>query len=765
MQSLAQLAAQAKALQEACERANEALLQKEENIRTERVKQESDIDADSKKREAAIKAKHAEERTRLEASYKASLTKIEHDLAAELAAAAASRQQQHKEAQARADTALQQVQQSAAVEAENLMQQLQASTSSNRISVPAETATQITAAAAEVTALHAPATRAAATASDGTCVAQQSIETAAGSSRQHSVPVIQLHEVDDSSDDAIIVSNDDHTEPHDYHDGAGLEHQEHRYAAASSSGVASGVAGTSSTAATPVAAAAASTVAARSVQQGAEHKATAVATKAAPAVAATAAVAAAAAAQTVQQRAQHEPTAAAEQHQQVEGKQVDTAAVREALTLVLRAVLAMSSTHMQELVGSADLWQQSLYALQYDAAVAYNTLQSLFKPDCTLSWCCMLCDLLVSSKYTTLLQHTGRWHKLPQKGIVYAADLDLVIDVKALQQSHSSTDKLIATLYTVGETVFKQQAVHYLIAQLLQSDAASDCRVPIDDQFMQLMHAIQVQAVGGKSDVPLYEQNDLARDIRHWSKCCDAGFCTDQNYTVNSTTTKQLVFIQSSTSTVVYDLKAMLASDNIVDKIRYLALTGHKQPTALHDVRSIIAAGIFDVDIDDSDNINAEMSNEIDELMQQVQDTVKADFRSIISNPARLAALQTLHSKGDTIKLSDVKHLSSLFESKTVAEVTETATFSIHMNKSMCRVLPLVNCVSKQQYTPNTEYVALLEAVSSGNTATAVTRSRATAAATGSKRKGSNGSTASGSSSTAASNITSNRHGGKAARK
>eukprot|EP00953_Heterococcus_sp_UTEX-ZZ885_P002015 1595-Heterococcus_DN1.PRE.6 len=97
MQSFAQLAAQAqtqaRAFQEDCERANAAVLQREERVRTERVQQLSQIDADSKQREAAIKAKQNEERTRLEASYKAALTKIEHDLAVDLAAAEASRKQ------------------------------------------------------------------------------------------------------------------------------------------------------------------------------------------------------------------------------------------------------------------------------------------------------------------------------------------------------------------------------------------------------------------------------------------------------------------------------------------------------------------------------------------------------------------------------------------------------------------------------------------------------------------------------------------------
>jgi hypothetical protein len=195
----------------------------------------------------------------------------------------------------------------------------------------------------------------------------------------------------------------------------------------------------------------------------------------------------------------------------------------------------------------------------------------------------------------------------------------------------------------VGETVFKQQAVHYLIAQLLLTDAAADCRVPIDDHFMQLLHAIQVQAAGGISDIPLYEQTVIIRDIRHWSKRGVVSFRTDRDYDTSNSSEQHLVFEQSSISAVVYDLKAMLASDNIVNKLRYLARTGHKQPNAPHDVRSIIAAGIFD--IDNSADISAEMLDEIDALMQQVEDTVKADFKSVISNPARLAALQTLYSK------------------------------------------------------------------------------------------------------------------------
>jgi hypothetical protein len=226
------------------------------------------------------------------------------------------------------------------------------------------------------------------------------------------------------------VSND-HSEPHDYHDGAELEHQQQGSAAARSSDVASGVTGTSAApvatapapaAAIPVAAEAASTVAARSVQQGVQHKATAAATTTTTAAAAAAAAAttttAAAAAPAVAAPAVSAAVAAAaagpaaataaEQQHHAEDKQIDTAAVREALTPVLRLVLAMSNTHMQVLVSNADLWQQSLYALQYDAPVAFNTLQSLFKPDCTLSWSCMLCDLLVLNKYTTLVQHTGR---------------------------------------------------------------------------------------------------------------------------------------------------------------------------------------------------------------------------------------------------------------------------------------------------------------------------------------------------------------------
>jgi hypothetical protein len=111
-----------------------------------------------------------------------------------------------------------------------------------------------------------------------------------------------------------------------------------------------------------------------------------------------------------------------------------------------------------------------------------------------------------------------------------------------------------------------------------------------------------------------------------------------------------------------------------------------------------------------------------------------------------------LYSKSD-IKLSDIRQVSGLFESKAVTEVTETAAFSTHMDNLMCRVLPLVTTVGKQQYTPNAEYMSMLEALDDNDNAAPVaaaaaaaraTRSKASAAAAaGSKRKGSSSSSTS----------------------
>jgi hypothetical protein len=297
--------------------------------------------------------------------------------------------------------------------------------------------------------------------------------------------------------------------------------------------------------------------------------------------------------------------------------------VYSALVAVTRAVLALRNTHTLVLRDEAML-QQCLNNLPYDAADAFAVIAAQYKPQhkSHFKWFQRF-DALYTTYGRTRSPETEHLpehcYVLPNTGLVYAENIDMIIDVTALSTSQDAIDKLVAVKYTQGEEMFKQQATLYLISQRVQQQSTG-FEVTIDQAFIQQLHTLQQWS--GVAPHQLFELKTITRDIRYYAKEQALGFCKQTNVHNNS----QLLISHGSGAVLyVYGLHAMATSNSVVDKLRYLSFIGREQPATVADVQRMLALV---------------WPNEIAALMQQVHAVMVADFNEVIRVPARLELIQ-----------------------------------------------------------------------------------------------------------------------------
>jgi hypothetical protein len=413
--------------------------------------------------------------------------------------------------------------------------------------------------------------------------------------------------------------------------------------------------------------------------------------------------------------------------------------VYSALVAVTRAVLALRNTHTLVLRDEAML-QQCLQNLPYDAAHAFAVIAAQYKPEhkSQFKWFQRF-DALHTTYGRTRSPDTEHLpehcYVLPNTGLVYAENIDMIIDVTALSTSQDAVDKLVAVKYTQGEEMFKQHAILYLISQRVQQQSTG-FEVSIDQAFIQQLHTLQQRS--GVAAHQLFELKTITRDIRYYAKEQALGFCKQTNVHNNS----QLLISHGSGAVLcVYGLHAMATSNSVVDKLRYLSFIGREQPATVADVKQMLATV---------------WPNEVAALMQQVHAVMVADFNEVVRVPTRRELLSKLYSEHrGSVKPGDVKEFATSFKSRLIAEVDGTVAFDKTTSSNhaplVCKILPLVIKVDKK-LQPNPYYAALLSqlksnssssssktAVASSSSTTSEDNASATAGNTsGSKRKAAN---------------------------
>eukprot|EP00953_Heterococcus_sp_UTEX-ZZ885_P007113 4327-Heterococcus_DN1.PRE.4 len=420
----------------------------------------------------------------------------------------------------------------------------------------------------------------------------------------------------------------------------------------------------------PLTLAAAAAAVAEHVEASRQHTAQSTAAQRLPQVAATttAAAAVAAVAEVSQQAAAQKHTAR---------DTTVTADVYSALVAVTRAVLALRNTHTLVLRDEAML-QQCLNNLAYDAADAFAVIAAQYKPQhkSQVKWFQRF-DALYTTYGSTRSPETEHLpehcYVLPDTGLVYAENIDMIIDVTALSTSQDAIDKLVAVKDTQGEETFKQHAILYLISQRVQQQSTG-FEVSIDQSFLQQLHTLQQRS--GVAAHQLFELKTITRDIRYYAKEQALGFCKQTNVHNNS----QLLISHGSGAVLcVYGLHAMAASNSVVDKLRYLSFIGREQPATVADVQQLLATV---------------WPGEVPALMQQVHAVMVADFNEV-RVPARLELLSKPYSEHrGGVKQGDVKELATSFKSRLIAEVDSTVAFDKSNSSThapvICKILPLV---------------------------------------------------------------------------
>jgi hypothetical protein len=99
------------------------------------------------------------------------------------------------------------------------------------------------------------------------------------------------------------------------------------------------------------------------------------------------------------------------------------------------------------------MFQQCLASLPYDAAAAFAVIVAQYKPQhkSSIKWFERF-DALYTTYGRTRSHDTEHLpehcYVLPDTGLVYAENIDMIIDVTALSTSQDAVDKLVAVKYT-----------------------------------------------------------------------------------------------------------------------------------------------------------------------------------------------------------------------------------------------------------------------------------------------------------------------------
>jgi hypothetical protein len=414
-----------------------------------------------------------------------------------------------------------------------------------------------------------------------------------------------------------------------------------------------------------------------------------------------------AAAATSHQAAAHQAAAAAAPQQAAHQHTSNAGAANicSALAVVTRAILALMNTHTLVL-RDEQMLQQCLDNLPYDAATAFAVIVAIYGPE-------YKSDFKWFTRFDAMYTHHSKdrsgnkpnlpehCHALQNTGFVYVENVDMIIDVAALNTSQNATDKLVAEKYTQWQSdeVFQRKAVLHVITQNIQQQS-TNFEVCIDQAFMQQLHSVQQRS--GTAPHHMYEFKSIIGDIWYCAKENILDFCRQTNVNNSSRLLVTQVVSQGNSVLYVYDLHALAASGNVVDRLRYLAFRGYAQPATVHDVQQLLAAV---------------WPNEIVALMQQVHAIVMANFKAVTKVRKRQEARMKLYSVQGAIKQADLRELANSFNSKLTAEVVSTAAFDTTSSSHtalVCRMLPLVIKVGKQ-LKPNPSYAALLCPVSTNN--------------------------------------------------
>jgi hypothetical protein len=176
------------------------------------------------------------------------------------------------------------------------------------------------------------------------------------------------------------------------------------------------------------------------------------------------------------------------------------------------------------------------------------------------------------------------WYTLSKQGILYAKELQLLVDYFALQASQDPIEVLIGRYYQYGEAASKADMLEYVVKQCAQQQHSAV--VVLDTvHFMPLLNSIEQQA-GLKSQT--WSTLAVTRtDVKQLARNSTGRFRRERDEGIDK---NSLIFTMHNGELFTYDMSVLYESERIQDKLKYCYLTGlYEQPYSMDDVHAMIS--------------------------------------------------------------------------------------------------------------------------------------------------------------------------------
>jgi hypothetical protein len=178
------------------------------------------------------------------------------------------------------------------------------------------------------------------------------------------------------------------------------------------------------------------------------------------------------------------------------------------------------------------------------------------------------------------------WYTLSEQGIllVYAKELQLLVDYRALQASNDLIDVLIGKYYQYGEAASKADMLEYVVEQCAQQQHS--VVVTVDTaHFMPLLNSIEQQA--GLKPHTCSTLAATKTDIKQLALNSTGHFRRERDESIDK---NSLIYAMYNGEVFIYDMSVLYESERIQDKLKYCYLTGlYEQPYSMNAVHAMIS--------------------------------------------------------------------------------------------------------------------------------------------------------------------------------